>query len=759
VQLRTEFPLSDLAATADYLADLGVSDVYTSPLLQAAPGSTHGYDVVDHRQVSRELGGEPGRRALADRLRGLGLGLVVDLVPNHMSVAVAELNRWWWDVLTHGPASPYAGHFDIDWSRGRLLLPVLGDGPAEVQQLQLVDGELRYHERRFPVAPGTGDGPAAAVHDRQHYELVSWRRGNAELNYRRFFDITELAGLRVEDARVFDDTHDEPLRWVAAGDVTGLRIDHPDGLADPGGYLRRLAARAPDTWVVVEKILQPDERLPEGWACAGTTGYDALRQVGGLFIDPAGEVPLTATYAELTGEPTSAAELARGLKLATARTNLRAEFARLARLAADRPDAEDALGEVAASFPTYRSYLPEAGAEALRTALADAERRRPELAASLVGLGRRLADPADELAVRFQQTTGMVTAKGVEDTTFYRFNRFVALNEVGGDPDRFGVAPEEFHAAAAERQRRWPYAMTALSTHDTKRSEDVRARLAVISELPEEWAAAVRRWAAGCPAPDANLGYLFWQTLVGAWPLPADRAYAYLAKASREAKQHTSWTDPDADYDAAVARFVEQVYADVDLLGDVGAFADRLAPDGWSNSLGQKLIQLAMPGVPDLYQGSELWDLSLVDPDNRRPVDYALRRKLLGRIREGWRPPVDATGAAKLFATWHALQLRRELPEAFAGEHRPLAAAGPGAGHVVAFSRAGTVAAVATRLPVGLRRRGGWPGTTLQLPTGGWTDRLTGRTVAGGDLPLAELLADYPVALLVRDGASRRLGR
>ena len=452
VQVAAEFDLRAAAGLVDYLAALGVAHLYSSPLLTAVAGSAHGYDVVDPRYADPARGGESGRLQLAAALRAAGLGLVLDVVPNHAGVAAAEQNPAWWDVLRLGPQSVYARWFDIDWSRGRLLLPVLADAPEALDDLRLADGELRYFERRYPLAPGTEgiDDPRKA-HDHQHYELVSWRRGSTEHNYRRFFAISDLAALRVEDEAVFDATHAELLRWVAAGDVDGLRIDHPDGLTDPAGYLSRLAERAPGGWVVVEKILEPGEDLP-GWPVAGTTGYDALSEVDGVLVDPDGEAPFTALDESLTGARTSWPELVHEAKLDVATGMLRAEVRRLAALAPGVPDAEAALAELLACFPVYRSYLPD-GAEHLAAAVDAAARWRPDLVSTVDLLAARLADPDDPLAVRFQQTSGAVMAKGVEDTAYYRWTRFVALNEVGGDPDRFGLplrgVPRRAGAAAA----------------------------------------------------------------------------------------------------------------------------------------------------------------------------------------------------------------------------------------------------------------------------------------------------------------------
>jgi (1->4)-alpha-D-glucan 1-alpha-D-glucosylmutase len=711
LQVNSAFDLDAAAGVVDYLARLGVGAVYTSPLLAAAPGSTHGYDVVDPTRVNPELGGEPARQRLVAALRLAGLGLVVDIVPNHMSVAVPAANPWWWDVLANGQESRYARFFDIDWSRGPVLLPILGDSPDPGVELP----------------PDTGN-----------YRLVSWRLGNTELSYRRFFDITTLAAVRVEDPAVFAATHAEVLRWVAAGEVDGLRIDHPDGLADPGGYLRRLR-ESTDCWLVVEKILAPDESLPASWPVHGTTGYDALRQICGVFVDPAGEGPITELASGL-GVGTDFVAVDEECRRLVAGTSLVAEMRRIAALVPDLTERE--VAELMVAFPVYRSYLPEN-----LGFWADAVRRANS--STVDKLVR--ADPSGELATRIQQTSGMVVAKGTEDTACYRYTRFVALNEVGGSPDRFGVTVAELHAAASARESGWPAGMTALSTHDTKRSEDVRARLAVLSELPSEWASAVRRWTARRGLSEPALNLLAWQSLVGAWPISAERLAAYLDKAAKESKIRTSWVDHDERFEAEVAAWPGAVLEDRELAGEVSVFSARIRPAGWSNSLGQKLVQLAGPGVPDVYQGTELWDLSLVDPDNRRPVDFTARAALLERLESGWLPDVDESGAAKLHVVRTVLRLRRERPGLFIG-YRPLYAEGPAAGHAFAFARGPRfeMVAVATRLPVGLEAAGGWRDTMLPLPAGpdGWTNLLTGLPVA--DRALGNLLARYPVALLLR---------
>ncbi|MGH3693389.1 MAG: malto-oligosyltrehalose synthase [Pseudonocardiaceae bacterium] len=746
LQLGPGLTFADAGAVVPYLASLGVGAVYASPLLAAMPGSQHGYDVADPYRVSEVLGGESGRRALVTAVREHGVGLVMDIVPNHLGVADPGANPAWWDLLRHGPSSRFARWFDLTgWP---LRLPVLADSPDALADLR-VDGELlRYHSHAFPLAPGTAGGSPLQVHEAQHYRLVSWR---SDVGYRRFFAISELAAVRVEDPEVFAATHGEILRWVAAGEVDGLRVDHPDGLTDPGGYLHRLRAHAPDAWIVVEKILEPGEELPASWPVAGTTGYDALAEVDGILVDPAGESAFTALDTELTGVRTNWPDLVHDCKLDVATGMLGSELHRLATLAPSIPAVGEALAAVLACFPVYRSYLPEDGLSQLDQALACAQRRRPDLVDALETLSPRLRDPRDEIAVRFQQTSGSVMAKGVEDTAYYRWTRFVALNEVGGDPARFGLDLDAFHAALAHREQIAPHGMTTLSTHDTKRSADVRARLAVLAELPRWWADTVRDFtrlaaAAGAGVPDPALGHLLWQSVVGAWPLTPERLHAYLDKAMREARTHTSWTDPDEPFETAMHALADAVLDDPALSAAVTGAAARIIPPGWSNSLSAALVQLAMPGVPDTYQGSELWDLSLVDPDNRRPVDFTTRAELLARIDRGRLPDVDDSGAAKLLVVSRALRARREDPERFSG-YTALRALGPAASHAIAFARRGVVA-VATRLPVGLATRGGWGETVLSLPEGTWSDAFTGVPASDG-VRLADLLSRYPVALLL----------
>ncbi|KIC56341.1 malto-oligosyltrehalose synthase [Microbacterium hominis] len=786
LQVRASFDLDAAAAVTDYLRDLGVDWAYLSPILQAASGSDHGYDVVDPTRVDADRGGRAGLERFVDAARAAGLGILVDIVPNHQGVADPTENPWWWDVLTHGRAARFAQGFDIDWAHGaeRVVLPVLGGdldevlgaGEIEVRPATTDDetGTARYYDLVLPLAPGTAPLHATtdrtAVRDvleRQHWRLTSWRRDAAELNYRRFFTVTSLAGVRVELPDVFAASHVEILRWVREGLVDGLRIDHPDGLADPGGYLDDLATAVAEARaaggaastrsfpVYVEKILEPGEELPGWWATTGTTGYDALGEIDRVLVDPAGERALTVLDERLRGERLSWADMIAGTKREIADTSQAAEVGRLIRclppslragLGDDR--ARDAFAELLAAFPVYRAYLP-AGADVLADAVAAASLRRPDLADALAQVADAVADASSELSRRFMQTTGPVMAKGVEDRAFYRYTRLTSLTEVGGDPSQFALPVEGLHAAFARRQASWPAALTTLTTHDTKRSADVRARLSVLAEMPDRWAAALDALRAEGSTGDGPLDALLWQAVVGAWsddPALPERLHAYAEKAAREGDVGTSWTDPDEAFEARVHGLVDAAFGAARPIVD-SPVAEILAP-GRSNSLSAALLHLAGPGVPDVYQGTELWDLSLVDPDNRRPVDIERRRELLARLDGGWMPGIDDSGAAKLLVVSRTLRLRREHPELFA-RYTPLPVAGEAAAHALAFDRGGAIA-VATRLPAGLAARGGWGDTAVMLPAGSWRDGFTGRVVDGGPASLGILLADLPVALLTR---------
>ncbi|HUN37827.1 MAG TPA: malto-oligosyltrehalose synthase [Trebonia sp.] len=799
LQLTRDFGFAAAAELAGYLGDLGVTHVYLSPILQATPGSGHGYDVTDHSMVRPELGGEPGFRAMAAELKDHGIGIVVDIVPNHMAIPAPEsLNRPLWSVLQQGRESPYAHWFDIDWAvhENRMLLPILAGPPEECLHDLTVEPDgpdgvpvLRYFDHMLPLWPGTARLPMVGLLESQHYKLADWRTESTELNWRRFFDITSLIAIRVEDPDVFNATHEVILRLVADGLIDGLRVDHPDGLADPRGYFRRLAEATGEMWVVAEKILEFSEHLPADWPVAGTTGYDSMYLVGGLFVNSDGAAPLMDQYRRFAGQEDGEqvapdfASVAKAAKREIAWGSFGSEIARLVRLAeselgieadgdAEAGDTHRVLAELAAGFEVYRAYTypgepPTAEAEAaIDAALAAAREQLPErLYARAEQLAAAaLSASAPEFATRFQQTTGPVLARGIEDTAYYRWPRLISRNEVGGDPDRFAVTPAEFHEAAARLQRDWPLTMTTMSTHDTKRQEDTRARLSVLAEMTTEWAETVTRWHDRAVSPpvhgdsthviDADTEYFLWQTFVCAWPLSGYRLTGYLTKAIREAKVRTSWTEPDPVYEAAVLGLATRVLADAELARDIKRFVDKISPDAMISSLGSKLVQLTMPGVADVYQGCELGGLSLVDPDNRRPVDYRRRRELLTTLDEG-RLDLALRDARKLLVTTSALRLRRKHPDWFIGpeaSYTPLTAEGQARDHVVAFARSNNAVTVATRLPVTLRAAGGWGDTTLSIPDNeaGWRCALTGTHYEGGTTTLDDLCARLPVTLLER---------
>ncbi|MEI2715169.1 MAG: malto-oligosyltrehalose trehalohydrolase [Nocardioides sp.] len=860
LQITDDFDLLAAARTLAYLHDLGIDWVYLSPLLAAESGSSHGYDVSDHSAIDPSRGRGSGLSALSSEARRLGMGVLVDIVPNHVGIARPYENPWWWHVLTHGESSEYASAFDIDWAAGdgRVLIPVVGDDDllddGRIANLRVLAGELHYHDQRFPLAPDSAplgpDEDANAVHARQNYELVSWRRADTDLNYRRFFSVNTLAAIRVEDPEWFARSHEEVARWFSEGLVDGLRIDHPDGLRDPGGYLRDLADLTDGAYVLVEKILEPGEALPSEWDTAGTTGYDALALIDRVLTDPAGEEPLGELESRLRGSVLDWPALIHGTKRDVTDHVLRAEVRRIVRelaplvgdgfappvgadgfetltsSAPQPPDSsvveegaappvveegearpvveegearlettqssgadgfetltsfapqptdssvveegaappvveegaarlettplEDAVAELLACFPVYRSYLP-LGREHLEEAFALARQHRPDLHATLDLLEPILGDGAADATQRFQQTSGMVMAKGVEDCAFYRTSRLTSLNEVGGDPSVFSLSVDDFHTAMAPRQAEWPAAMTAASTHDTKRGEDVRARIGVLAEIPQAWTAAVEQVQQLAPIPDPNFANLLWQAVVGAWshdPALRERLHAYAEKAMREAGDRTTWTDPDEAYESSVHAAINAAFDNEAVRAILDEVLDQIVDAGWFNALSAKLLGLTLPGVPDLYQGSELWEQSLVDPDNRRSVDFETRAEALAELGV----PVltgglDDPGLAKLLVVTKTLQLRRDEPGAFES-YAPVRANGEASDHVVAYDRGGVVA-VATRLPLGLAKRGGWGETTLELAPGRWRDEFTGEVFASdGAIPLANVLSTFPVALL-----------
>jgi (1->4)-alpha-D-glucan 1-alpha-D-glucosylmutase len=789
LQLQPDFPFSAAGRAVPYLAALGVSHLHLSPVLEAVPGSRHGYDVVDHGRVRAELGGEQGLRELARTAREHGLGLIVDIVPNHMA-AVPRHNRALWEVLREGPGSPYARWFDIDWAAGggKVLLPVLG-GPIgdEIGRLR-VDGEvLRHGEQEFPLRTGTARLPLPELLDAQHYRLGWWRLARTELNYRRFFTISELIGLRVEDPEVFAATHGKILELVQDGVVDGLRIDHPDGLAEPAAYLERLSAATGGRWTVVEKILTGGEQLPADWAVAGTTGYDTLHRVDGLFVDPMGAAELVGRYREYAGPAGDRG----GYWTATVRRaayrvvthELAAETELLTRLAvricAAAPALRDhapwalhaAVRELLVRVPVYRPYVtaggpcPETAEETLPDAVVRDAKAMFAVAeeASAVDVVRelalgRLGEGPERAAfcARFAQTASALRAKSVEDTAFYRYVPLISANEVGGDPGQPAVTPEEFHAFCARLARDWPATGTVLTTHDTKRSADVRARVAVLTECPQSWSGLLTELDRATPAtaPDPQLAWQAWQTAVGCAKVPggemAGRLEPALLKAVREAGLFTGWTERDPAYERAVTDFVAAgpAASGGPVRETLERFASTLDPYVRANVLGAALVQLTMPGVPDLYQGTEREYVALVDPDNRRP----------------FREPAGDGGALgeKGRLTAAALRLRRDRPEVFgeSGTYAPLGARGPAAAHCLAFCRSGEVITAVTRLSLRLAESGGWHDTELVLPDDGpWTDLLApGREFTKGSVALAELFAGRPVALLSRAGRGEPAG-
>ena len=836
LQLHKGFRLADATALVPYLARLGASHVYASPFLKARPGSTHGYDVVDHGRLNPEIGTEADLKRLLDALRRHGMGLVMDIVPNHMGVLQGD-NPWWQDVLEKGRASPYAKFFDIDWQRGggRLLLPVLGrhygealeEGEIKLARARKGAWRIAYFDQSFPLSPKSARNlkPAKdakdplALHrllEKQHYRLAFWRVAADEINYRRFFEIADLAALRTEDKAVFDATHSLLRRLAAEPGVDGLRIDHPDGLSDPEQYFERLQGLGERPWIVVEKILASYEALPAHWKVHGTTGYRYANLLTGVFIDPSAGERFERIYQRFTGERASFDEISRSSRFLIMSTTLAAELAglaqRLARIASGNRRTRDytdsglrrALAEIAALFPVYRTYVSARG-------VSDADRRYIDWAVKAARRASRVADPSVfdfvksvltldaapaggarrrqmlEFAMRFQQLTAPVVAKGVEDTAFYRYHRLIALNEVGNDPRNFGFSLKAFHAASEDRAKHWPFTMLASSTHDTKRSEDVRARLGVLSEVSSAWLLLLRRWhlanrsrrtdASGESLPSRADEYHFYQALIGIWPhtkpdapqLPVlrERLKAYMLKAVREAKLRTSWINPDTEYEAALERFVVQSLESPAFVKEVNDAVPRIARLGMLVSLSQALLKVASPGVPDYYQGTELFDFSLVDPDNRRPVDYVERSKLL---QEGESEPARLLehlddGRAKLHIIRKGLAVRRAHPGLFnGGQYVPLHADSGREDNIVAFAlrrNGDTVIAVAPRLfvrlidaqdaaPIGERV---WGGACLSLPKelrGGFVNVLTAeQQVLEATAPLARLLGRFPVALLV----------
>jgi (1->4)-alpha-D-glucan 1-alpha-D-glucosylmutase len=809
LQMNEHFTFRDVAAIAPYLAGLGISHVYFSPVLQATPGSTHGYDVVDPTRISSDLGGEEEYDRACVELQKHRLGQLIDIVPNHM--AAAPQNLWLWDVLQNGPDSRYARFFDVRWRHEADGPPFIKIPFLEAPYEQLLPDvrfkvvltpngpQLTYGALSMPLSPtseahvgedlgiideiNSDPDRLDALLRRQHYRLVFWQEAAHEATYRRFFDINGLIGLRVEDEAVYRESHKLILRLVSEGRVHGLRIDHVDGLRDPCGYLDRLAAATPEALVVVEKILESDERLCENWPVEGTTGYDFTNAVNGLFVDPASEEALTRLYRDFTGEERDYETMLREKKRFALRELFAGDVSHLAELfeqacrgterAWERDAIETALVELAAALPVYRTYvnpereeLDDSDREVIEETLADM-RGEEQVDASLLDyirdllFLRRRGSAQTDFVLALQQLTGPAMAKGAEDTAFYCYNRLISLNEVGGNPGRFGVSTAQFHAHNAHNADQWPETLLTTSTHDTKRGEDVRLRIDAISEEPEEWRRLVEKWSHDNEKyrsgqwPDRNAEYLLYQTLAGSWPIGEERVVEYMGKAAREAKVYTSWRRPNEQYETALQGFIHGIFADSAFRQQCQEFAEQLASRAHVTSLAQTLLKLTSPGIPDIYQGSELWQLSLVDPDNRRPVDYEERMRLLEEAKHVGHAGVlekMESGLPKLWLIWKTLLLRRDHPDLFTGTYQPINGSGAKRDCVVAFIRNEGLITVVPRLVSKLSD--GWADTTLRLPAGRWHDVLSGTRLHGNTVRLGDLLREVPVSLLVRDGSS-----
>ncbi|QDB79411.1 malto-oligosyltrehalose synthase [Georgenia sp. 311] len=811
LQLSPDLTFADAERLVPYLTRLGVTDLYLSPVLQAAPGSTHGYDVVDHSRISADLGGREALERLCTTAHAAGLGVVVDVVPNHMAVPTPVWhNKALWSVLKEGPASPYAAWFDLDLELDRpgILMPVLGQrigqalasGELRVEQMVVPSepeaGEqpvLRYYEHVFPVRPSTEHLPLADLLDRQFYRLSYWRVADEELNYRRFFDVDTLAAVRMEDPDVFQATHGVLLELIAAGHVDALRIDHPDGLADPRDYFQRLDEATGGAWVVAEKILEGDETLPADWPVAGTTGYDAAWRINSVLTDPSGSGALGTAMTEIAGDSRGElSALVAESKRQVIATSLYAEVHRLATILRELCDhdvrlrdhtlrsLEDCVVELLVAFDRYRAYVvpgepaPPLAERVVREAAEHARARLDEdrhetldLVVELV-LGNEVGSAGKvhdarraELIVRFQQTCGAVMAKGVEDTAYYRWTHLVSLCEVGGSPRRFGISVDELHAWATQALYTHPATMTAGSTHDTKRGEDVRARIGVLSEYADEWLELVRglRVATADLRPtdlDGRAENLLWQTVAGTWtedgPISAQRLRDYLTKAVREQKSWTTWTDPDAEREESLLAYASAILEHPEVHAALTAWGRTTAASVRAAVLGYKLLQLTIAGVADVYQGTEVTQTSLVDPDNRRPVDFAGLDARLERLDAGATP--GSLDEVKLALTAQALRLRRREADAFVGAEAQYLPLPTSTGHAIAFARADVAGpravTVVTRLARGLDALGGFGEHSVVLPEGRWRDVLTRREYPGGPCRLADLLDPHPVALLER---------
>lgn len=808
LQLTPEFTFDHVIEILPYLSKLGVTDVYFSPILQAAPGSTHGYDVVDHAKIAAALGGIDGFRRASRAIHDAGMHLVVDVVPNHMSVPTPLYhNRALWSVLREGQDSPFTNWFDIELSDDAdgLLLPVLGErigdvlAKGEIELTTMVvpgfedDGEmpiLRYFDHVFPVRKGTESLPLFELLDRQHYRLAYWRVANEELNYRRFFDVDTLAAIRVELDDVFRESHALLLDLFNEGLIDAFRIDHPDGLADPRQYFRNLHEATGGAWLVAEKILEGEESLPSDWPCAGTTGYDALRRVQGLITDPSGIGDMVQIYAEISGETESVASVEVSAKRQIVSTSLYAEVDRLANLIAEvcRADVRlrdhtfrsilDALSELIIHMPRYRAYVipgerPTAEDEGILRAAAEQAARNLDddqaqtltvvvdllLGNEIGSAGRTHEDRRQEAIIRFQQVCGAVMAKGVEDTTFYRYTALISANEVGGGPAHFTCSPDEFHAWQSYMQQAWPVSGITTTTHDTKRGEDVRAVVAALSEYSKDWMSLLMalRPAVRSFGVDGQIENLIWQTVIGSWtpagPIQYERLEAYLLKAAREQKSWTTWTESDDVAEATMLELAKFLVTDEVTTTALSEFFAKIHTAVRTNILSARALHMTIVGVSDLYQGQEITQNSLVDPDNRRPVDYDRLAAMLTEL--------DVNGIAnnadldteKLWFTSKLLRLRRRYPQLASAQSRyaPLPVS---TGHAIAFVRTideePQIITVASRLTGALEHSGGFGAHSVVIPEGDWVNIFTGAEISGGTHNISDVLSRFPAAVLER---------
>ena len=812
LQLTPTFTFSDARRVLPYLGRLGVTDVYLSPILQAVPGSTHGYDVIDHTHINADLGGREGFEEFAREAHEQGFHVIVDVVPNHMAVPTPVwLNHPMWSVLKHGVESPYKDWFDVQVDQP-ILMPVLGKRIGQV----LTEGDLtldkapipndpesgeqwvlRYYDHVFPVAEGTESLPLSVLVERQHYRLAHWKVADEELNYRRFFDVGTLAGVRIEDEHVFVATHQLLFDLFDAGHIDGFRVDHPDGLADPKTYFQRLHEHTGGAWIAAEKILDGEESLPGDWAVAGTTGYDTAWRIQALQNDPSATLPLGAIMQEIAGDsPSGYPKLVDESKAHVIDTSLSTEVRRLANsiwhICQDDLRLRDhtfrsivtSLRELIIQMDRYRAYVqvgvpaPQSARDAIEAArdraarnLDDDLREALDVVVGLV-LGQEVGSAGlsesderrQEVIVRFQQTCGAVMAKGVEDTAFYRWTLLTSLTEVGGNPQQFSLDPDAFHAFCAQQQATWPATMTCGTTHDSKRGEDVRARLAAITSHPERWTATVQelRYVTRNARPvglDGRAENLLWQTLAGTWAptdrMTPERLTAYLTKAVREQKTWTSWTAVNTDRERDLMEFARHCLDSPEVADIFDDFMHETSETRRTCILVTKAIQMTAPGVADLYQGCEVTATSLVDPDNRRPVDFERLDQLLSHVRSGHLGSVDDE---KLRLTSAIAHLRKDEPDAFVSAQAGYEALPVSSGHAVAFARTDSTGpraiTIATRLPRALQRIGGWGGQTVVLPEGEWIDIVSGRIHQGGAVPITTVLAQDPVVVLRRAGSA-----